>query len=58
MRDINHADKTTFIFSTHDDKVMKRADRIVRILDGMLEAAGLSEARASGVIENGGGVHA
>jgi putative ABC transport system ATP-binding protein len=45
MRDINHADHTTFIFSTHDDNVMKRADRVIRILDGTLRAAGLSSER-------------
>ena len=47
MREINHQDHTTFIFSTHDDKVMKRADRVVRILDGELSAGGLSEERVS-----------
>ncbi|MDP2315786.1 MAG: ABC transporter ATP-binding protein [Pseudomonadota bacterium] len=52
MKEINHQDHTTFIFSTHDEKVMKRADRVVRILDGMLEAAGLSESR--GPSESGG----
>jgi putative ABC transport system ATP-binding protein len=44
MRDINHTDHTTFIFSTHDSSVMKRADRVVHILDGTLSAAGLSAA--------------
>jgi len=39
MRDINHADHTTFIFSTHDPKVMERADRVVPILDGRVSAA-------------------
>lgn len=37
MREINRADHTTFIFSTHDQRVMDRADRIVRILDGVIE---------------------
>jgi putative ABC transport system ATP-binding protein len=36
MRDINKKDHTTFIFSTHDQKVMDRADRIVRIVDGKI----------------------
>ncbi len=60
MRDINHADHTTFIFSTHDDAVMQRADRIVRILDGMLEAGGLSASRDASPSEKPGGeqVHA
>lgn len=34
MRRINQEKKTTFIFSTHDPKVMDRAGRIIRIFDG------------------------
>jgi putative ABC transport system ATP-binding protein len=37
MRDINHREQTTFIFSTHDNRVMERADRIVRIADGRIQ---------------------
>ena len=37
MRGLNQTSGTTFIFSTHDGKVMDRASRIVRILDGRLE---------------------
>lgn len=37
MRDLNHTDGITFIFSTHDPAVMERADRIVRILDGRIQ---------------------
>ncbi len=29
--------KTTFLFSTHDPRVMKRARRVVRMLDGQIE---------------------
>jgi putative ABC transport system ATP-binding protein len=36
MRDINHREQTTFIFSTHDHKVMEHADRIVHIADGKI----------------------
>ncbi|HEY0840179.1 MAG TPA: ABC transporter ATP-binding protein [Vulgatibacter sp.] len=36
MRQINHAEKTTFIFSTHDPKVMDRADRVVKMADGRI----------------------
>lgn len=36
MKDINRNSRTTFIFSTHDDKVMKMAGRLVRIEDGQL----------------------
>jgi len=46
MREINHADHTTFLFSTHDSRVMDRADRIVRIADGLLQDDGRGEARA------------
>lgn len=36
MQDINREFKTTFIFSTHDQRVMTMADRLVRIEDGRL----------------------
>ena len=38
MRDMNRKDGTTFVFSTHDPKVMAHASAIVRIADG--EVAG------------------
>ena len=36
MKDLNRQLGTTFIFSTHDRKVMSMADRLVRIEDGHL----------------------
>jgi putative ABC transport system ATP-binding protein len=46
MKDINRAFKTTFIFSTHDKKVMAMADRLVRIEDGQIRMLGVrAEAR-------------
>ncbi|MCB9757360.1 MAG: ABC transporter ATP-binding protein [Candidatus Omnitrophica bacterium] len=39
MREINRQKKTTFIFSTHDQKVIDRADRVVRIWDGEIVSA-------------------
>jgi len=36
MKEINREYKTTFIFSTHDQRVMTMADRLVRIEDGRL----------------------
>ena len=36
MHAINREKGTTFIFSTHDPKVMQMADRVVQIEDGML----------------------
>jgi putative ABC transport system ATP-binding protein len=36
MREMNRRDGTTFIFSTHDPKVMSHANAIVRIADGRI----------------------
>jgi putative ABC transport system ATP-binding protein len=36
MQHLNQTELTTFIFSTHDPKVMERARRIVRIADGKI----------------------
>ncbi|MCC6624380.1 MAG: ABC transporter ATP-binding protein [Deltaproteobacteria bacterium] len=36
MREMNHADHTTFLFSTHDAQVMSYAHRVVRIADGKI----------------------
>jgi putative ABC transport system ATP-binding protein len=36
MRELNQQDHTTFIFSTHDPKVMDRAGRIIKVADGRL----------------------
>jgi len=44
MREINRTMKTTFIFSTHDKRVMSMADRLVRIEDGELTALGVQKA--------------
>lgn len=41
MRAINQAFETTFVFSTHDQRVMAMADRLVRISDGELTALGV-----------------
>jgi putative ABC transport system ATP-binding protein len=38
MRDLNRRDGTTFLFSTHDQKVMSHASAVVRIADGQLQA--------------------
>mgnify|MGYP001566672564 CR=1 FL=1 len=34
MKKINQEKKTTFIFSTHDQKIMDMADRLIKIWDG------------------------
>jgi putative ABC transport system ATP-binding protein len=36
MRDLNQTKRITFIFSTHDPMVMERAERLVRLKDGMI----------------------
>ena len=36
MKHLNEVEKVTFIFSTHDPKVMERARRIVRLQDGLI----------------------
>lgn len=41
MREINRSLKTTFIFSTHDKRVMDMADRLVRIEDGVVTMFGV-----------------
>ena len=38
MLDLNRRANTTFIFSTHDPKVMGRAQRVVRLADGRIAA--------------------
>lgn len=40
MRHMNEEDNTTFIFSTHDHRVMKHARRIVQIEDGVIRDLG------------------
>ena len=36
MKDMNKKIHTTFIFSTHDTKVIDRANRIISIEDGII----------------------
>jgi putative ABC transport system ATP-binding protein len=36
MRELNRTEKTTFIFSTHDQQVMAHANAVVRLADGKL----------------------
>lgn len=41
MKEINRRSGTTFIFSTHDRRVMSMADRLVRIEDGQITGLGM-----------------
>jgi len=47
MKEMNRKDGTTFIFSTHDPKVMAHASAIVRIADGRLAAREAVDAAAA-----------
>jgi len=48
MRELNQAECTTFIFSTHDARVMAHANQVVRIADGRIaEVSRVNEARGS-----------
>jgi putative ABC transport system ATP-binding protein len=48
MKDMNRRDGTTFVFSTHDPKVMAHATAIVRIADGRVAGREDSGAAAAG----------
>jgi len=36
MRSLNEKEKTTFIFSTHDQRLLDRVERLVRLEDGRI----------------------
>lgn len=36
MKEMNRLEKTTFVFSTHDPNVLKYAERVVKIRDGII----------------------
>ncbi len=38
MERMNHQHGTTFIFATHDPRVMERAHRLIRLVDGAIES--------------------
>jgi putative ABC transport system ATP-binding protein len=52
MKDINREFGTTFIFSTHDKKVMAKADRLVRIEDGQIGLLGIRSPDEKWVVVN------
>ena len=37
MRDLNEQHNMTFVFSTHDEKIMERATRLIHLRDGKIE---------------------
>jgi putative ABC transport system ATP-binding protein len=46
MKELNRTEKTTFIFSTHDARVMAHASHVIRIADGKLASDGGSPREA------------
>jgi len=40
MRDLNEKEKTTFIFSTHDQRLLGQVERLVRLEDGKIVDGG------------------
>lgn len=39
MKDINQAEKTTFLFSTHDHNIIRQARRVIKLQDGLVSQA-------------------
>lgn len=37
MRDLNQEEKMTFIFSTHDQRLLNNVDRLIRLVDGRID---------------------
>ncbi len=59
MHDLNRNDKVTFIFSTHDPKVIERAERVIRIADGkLLDPEAAMAPRSGHVADNAAAVAA
>jgi len=48
MKEMNRTEKTTFIFSTHDAKVMAHAKHIVRLADGKILASSSEQSAQAG----------
>jgi putative ABC transport system ATP-binding protein len=55
MKDINKRLNTTFIFSTHDRRVMAMADRLVRVEDGRIAMLGIRQDEHWSVVRDRGG---
>ncbi|HVZ31106.1 MAG TPA: ABC transporter ATP-binding protein [Polyangiaceae bacterium] len=49
MKELNREQKTTFVFSTHDPRVMAHASKIVRLVDGQLAEAGQPAAEPASI---------
>ncbi|MBT8327340.1 MAG: lipoprotein-releasing system ATP-binding protein LolD, partial [Bacteroidia bacterium] len=47
MKSLNKELDTTFLFSTHDEKVMKYMDRIIHLRDGSVEKDEIINSKSS-----------
>ena len=52
MQQINQENRTTFVFSTHDKRVMSRADQLVRMEDGQITKLGLKQNGAGRFVQD------
>lgn len=52
MKKINRKDGTTFIFSTHDKKVMAMADRLIQVEDGQIIRLGVRSGKIWSYADN------
>jgi len=48
MERLNHEHGTTFVFSTHDPRVMERAHRLIRLVDGRIDRDERQDPHAGG----------
>ena len=53
MKELNRTEKTTFIFSTHDQRVMAHANAIIRLADGKLLESGASNGLGQPALQPG-----
>jgi putative ABC transport system ATP-binding protein len=47
MERLNREQGVTFLFSTHDPRVMQRARRLVRLVDGQVASDSMSKSQSS-----------
>jgi putative ABC transport system ATP-binding protein len=58
MKELNRTERTTFIFSTHDARVMSYASAVVRLADGkMVDRVTAAEAVKAGISGLAAGAH-
>ncbi len=39
IREMNREQRTTFVVASHDQAVMREADRVIRVVDGVIQPA-------------------